>query len=134
MDIIKMTRDLGKAIQADERYTYFADVKKALDADTDLQTQIQQFQLERLNLDNEIAKDEKDTERLKELNESIKTRYKGIMSNPNMARYEEAKGALDGLLSQINVIIESSVNGLDPETCPVTAGCGGSCNTCGGCG
>jgi cell fate (sporulation/competence/biofilm development) regulator YlbF (YheA/YmcA/DUF963 family) len=129
-----MTRDLGKAIQADERYTYFADVKKALDADTDLQTEIQQFQLERLNLDNEIAKDEKDTERLKELNESIKTRYKSIMNNENMAKYEEAKGALDGLLSQINTIIESSVNGLDPETCPAVVNCGGSCSTCGGCG
>jgi cell fate (sporulation/competence/biofilm development) regulator YlbF (YheA/YmcA/DUF963 family) len=134
MDIIAMTRDLGKAIQADERYTYFADVKKALDADTDLQTEIQQFQLERLNLDNEIAKDEKDTQRLKELNESIKTRYKSIMSNENMAKYEEAKGALDGLLSQINTIIESSVNGLDPETCPAVVNCGGSCGTCGGCG
>jgi cell fate (sporulation/competence/biofilm development) regulator YlbF (YheA/YmcA/DUF963 family) len=134
MDIITQTRELGKAIQADERYTYFSDLKKKMDADTDLQTEIQQFQLERLNLDNEISKDEKDTERLKELNESIKTRYKKIMENPAMIRYEEAKGALDGLLSQINTIIESAVNGLDPETCPSIVSCGGSCSTCGGCG
>jgi cell fate (sporulation/competence/biofilm development) regulator YlbF (YheA/YmcA/DUF963 family) len=134
MDIITQTRELGKAIQADGRYTFFVDIKKELDADTDLQTEIQAFQLERLNLDNEIAKDEKDTERLKELNDSIKDKYRSIMANPKMVKYEEAKSALDGLLSQINTIIESSVNGLDPETCPATQGCGGSCSTCGGCG
>jgi cell fate (sporulation/competence/biofilm development) regulator YlbF (YheA/YmcA/DUF963 family) len=134
MDIITQTRELGKAIQADPRYTFFTDIKKELDADTDLQTEIQQFQLERLNLDNEIAKDEKDPERLKELNDSIKEKYRSIMSNSKMVKYEEAKGALDGLLSQINTIIESSVNGLDPETCPAVVNCGGSCSTCGGCG
>jgi cell fate (sporulation/competence/biofilm development) regulator YlbF (YheA/YmcA/DUF963 family) len=134
MDIIMQTRELGKAIQTDTRYTFFTDIKKELDADTDLQTEIQQFQLERLNLDNEIAKDEKDPERLKELNESIKDKYRSIMSNPKMVKYEEAKGALDGLLSQINTIIESTVNGLDPETCPAVVNCGGSCSSCAGCG
>ncbi|MDR0946119.1 MAG: hypothetical protein LBM87_00005 [Ruminococcus sp.] len=58
------------------------------------------------------------------------------MNDDNMKKYDEAKSALEGLVSQINIIIDSSVNGADPETCPTESGCsscGGSCSTCGGC-
>jgi cell fate (sporulation/competence/biofilm development) regulator YlbF (YheA/YmcA/DUF963 family) len=131
MDIIKMTRDLGKEIQADTRYTYFADVKKEMDSDTALQAKIQQFNLDRLNLQEQMGSGAENT---KELSEKIRASYAEIMGNPLMVKYDEAKAALDDLLSQINAVIEGSVNGLDPETCPTISGCGGSCSTCGGCG
>jgi cell fate (sporulation/competence/biofilm development) regulator YlbF (YheA/YmcA/DUF963 family) len=131
MDIIKMTRELGKAIQSDERYTFFADVKKEMDSDTELQAKIQQFNLDRLNLQEQMGSGAQDT---KELGEKIKESYAEIMGNPKMGKFEDAKAALDDLLSQINTIIEGSVNGLDPETCPTISGCGGACSTCGGCG
>ncbi|MDR0946120.1 MAG: YlbF family regulator [Ruminococcus sp.] len=59
MDIIQMTRELGKALQADSRYTYFTDVRAKMDADEDLQIKIRNFNLERMNLNNELSKDEK---------------------------------------------------------------------------
>jgi cell fate (sporulation/competence/biofilm development) regulator YlbF (YheA/YmcA/DUF963 family) len=131
MDIIKMTRELGKAIQADERYVFFSDVKKELDSNEALQAKIQQFNLDKLNLQNQAGQGQ---EIMKELGDKMKASYTEIMSDPLMEKYEDAKAALDDLLSQINAVIEGSVNGLDPETCPTISGCGGSCSTCGGCG
>jgi cell fate (sporulation/competence/biofilm development) regulator YlbF (YheA/YmcA/DUF963 family) len=131
MDVIKMTRDLGKAIQADERYTFFADVKKEMENDSELQAKIGQFNLDRLNMQEQMGNGEMNT---KELGERIKASYTEIMSNPLMGKFEDAKAVLDDLLSQINTIIEGCVNGLDPETCPAISNCGGSCSTCGGCG
>ena len=65
----------------------------------------------------------------------IKSLYGTIMGNKNMLEYNEAKTAMDDLLTQINVIITYSANGEDPMTCPTEepGGCGGSCSTCGGC-
>ncbi len=56
------------------------------------------------------------------------------MVNPNMAAFNAAKNAMDGMLAEINNIITASANGEDPETCPSQpSGCSGSCSTCGGC-
>jgi cell fate (sporulation/competence/biofilm development) regulator YlbF (YheA/YmcA/DUF963 family) len=133
MDVIKMARELGAAIQADERYTFFMDVKTAMDNDETLQNKIGAFNLERMNLDNELMKDDKNNEVVKALNDNIKTLYNDIMTDKNMQKYDEAKGALTELISQINAVIDASVSGNDPLTCDLTS-CTHDCSTCGGCG
>jgi cell fate (sporulation/competence/biofilm development) regulator YlbF (YheA/YmcA/DUF963 family) len=132
MDLIKMARELGAAIQADERYTFFSDVKTAMDTDEVLQGKIGAFNLERMNLDNELSKDEPDQTAVTALNGRIKELYADIMADPNMTKYNEAKDALGALISQINTIIEASVNGGDPMTCDIE-NCTHDCSTCGGC-
>ncbi|MDO5559310.1 MAG: YlbF family regulator [Oscillospiraceae bacterium] len=133
MDIIEQTRQLGKAIQQDERYTAYCTAKKNNDDDKELQELIGNFNMKRMDLNNEMSKEDKDTERLKELDNDIKDLYAGIMKNKSMTAFNEAKTAMDSLMSQINNIITASANGEDPETCAAQSSCSGSCSSCSGC-
>jgi cell fate (sporulation/competence/biofilm development) regulator YlbF (YheA/YmcA/DUF963 family) len=132
MDIITQARELGAAIQADPRYTFFKDVKSEMDNDSSLQGKIGAFNLERMNLDNELSKDEKDDNVVKAINEKVRELYADIMTDNHMKKYEDAKKSLEELIGQINTIIEVSVNGGDPLTCDLT-NCTHDCSTCGGC-
>ncbi len=134
MDIIEMTRALGKAIQADDRYIAYNLAKQANDDDEQLQNLIGAFNLKRLELNMEMGKEDKNQEHIAELDEVIRDLYKQIMENPKMKVYNATKTAMDDLLNQINTIITMSANGADPETCDVTtASCSGDCGSCGGC-
>ena len=133
MDIIEMTRELGKALQNDDRFTAYMLAKQVNDNDTELQDLINGFENMRLQLNEELAKDDKNTDRIKELDEGIKSNYKKIMSNKNMIVFTAAQGALEALVNNMNQIITLCANGEDPDTCQPSTGCSGSCATCGGC-
>ena len=132
MDVIELTRQLGAAIQADERYKNYMAAKTANDNDEDLQADIGEFNLIRISLDKELSSDNKDDEKVKELNQKLRSTYSAIMLTPSMIAYNEAKTALDELLNDVNSIITMSANGEDPATCEPSH-CTGSCSTCGGC-
>ncbi len=133
MDIIEMTRELGKMLQQDKRYKAYFAAKEMNDRDEDLQALIGEFNLKRVDLNMEMSKDEKNTEKLKDLDTEIKELYGKIMANPNMVAFNDAKNAMDDILSQINNIITMSANGDDPETCGKESSCGGGCSSCSGC-
>ncbi len=135
MNVIDKARELGKMIQADERYAVYCKAKEANDNDSALQQLINEFQMKRIELNAEMGKEDRSAEKLTALDNEIKSLYGTIMANPNMAAYNEAKNAMDTMLSQINMVITYSANGEDPETCPTEEphSCGGSCSTCGGC-
>ena len=54
MDVITLARELGKAIQADERYAAYNAAKKVNDDDEKLQQQIGEFNLVRMSLEREL--------------------------------------------------------------------------------
>ncbi len=135
MGVIKAARELGKAIQADERYIKFNEARKANDADTDLQNKIGEFNLIRMQMNDEMNKgDEGDKDRISELNKKLRQVYSDIMINETMLSYNQAKGDFDALVSEMNTIIDKSIAGEDPDTCDyVAASCGGDCSSCSGC-
>ena len=139
MNPIQTARDLGKAIQADERFKTYFTAKDKNDADKGLQDLIGEFNLQRENLTMEISKPdgEKSQEKIDELNTKMRETYAQIMSNENMRAYSGAKAEFDGLLNSVNQIIAMCCEGADPDTCePVSraGGCGSGCGSCGGCG
>ena len=73
MDAIQAVRELGKAIQEDERYIEYAKAKKANDEDTELQNLIGEFNLIRQNAAMEYNKpeEEQDKEKLQKANERM---------------------------------------------------------------
>ncbi|MGN1412112.1 MAG: YlbF family regulator [Oscillospiraceae bacterium] len=131
--IERMARDLGKAIQEDERYISYNILKDKADNDEVLQQLIQEFNLARVQLNTEMSKEDKDGDRLQELDQKIKDTYSKIISNENMSAYNEAQDKMNALLSAVNLIITASANGEDPETCSAVQSCSGICSTCGGC-
>lgn len=133
MDVIAMARELGKAIQQDERFIRYAKARLANDSDSALQEAIGQFNIARMELDREVNSENKDDEKVKSLNENLRKVYGDIMSSPAMVEYNTAKAELDTMVNEVNVIISRSIDGEDPETCDLHSGCTGSCSTCGGC-
>ena len=133
MDIIEMTRELGKLIQADESYIKLHEAEKSADSDETLQNLIKEFNLKRLSVNTENAKVQKDPEKLKKYNSEMQKAYADIMSNENMIAYNDAKQSFDQLTSRVLTILQNCIAGDDPETTDVTASCTGSCSTCGGC-
>ena len=133
MDMIEMARELGKALQNDDRYIAYMLAKQVNDADEELQKDIDSFEKMRYDLSMELTKENKDTDRVKELDDNIKETYNKIMSNKNMIVFSAAQKSLEQLVGNIQEIITMSANGEDPATCEPASGCTGSCATCGGC-
>lgn len=133
MDLIQMTRELGKAIQQDERYIKLCIARDNNDNDEHLQDLIGEFNLKRVELNQEAARPDKDQDKLNKLNETIRAMYKEIMENPNMIAFNDAKQEIDNLMNFINQILVLSVNGENPDTIEQQTGCSGSCATCSGC-
>ncbi|MBE6880767.1 MAG: YlbF family regulator [Ruminococcaceae bacterium] len=134
MDAIKAARELGKAIQADERYIAYNEAKIANDNDEELQKLIGEFNLKRQQLGLEMSKsaEEKDEAKIEEANKEMQKLYTLIMQNEHMADFTMAKQGMDKLVGDINMIIGMCCDGEDPDTCEISA-CSGSCATCGGC-
>ena len=107
MDIIEMARDLGRALQADEKYQRYV---------------------------NATLENDKDHVKIARLDSEFKTTYRLIMERPGMMEYNAAKSDLDGLVQFINQIIVGSANGQDPDNIQQSTGCTGSCSSCSGCG
>jgi len=133
MDIIEMTRKLGVEIQQQEVFKTYIKAKAANDNDVELQDMIGQFNVIRMQLDQALSSEEKNEEKVKELNTQLRDIYTAIMGRETMMNYNVAKGELDALVNQINAIITLTVNGEDPLTCDISSGCTGSCSSCSGC-
>ena len=134
MDIMEMTRELGKALQQDDRYTAYMLAKQANDNDAELQEDIAHFEDLRLNLGTAMSSEEPDSDEIKALDSELKAVYKKVMSNPRMMVFSGAQQALEKLVTNMQQIIQLCANGEDPDTCQIPeAGCSGSCASCAGC-
>ena len=107
MDCIDLFKRAAMALQTDPRYVILDQARKANDKDEELQNLIGEFNLARMDLNNEIGKNERDDARIAELNEKV---------------------------NSLDAIINTAMNGGDPMTVQEpSASCTGSCSTCGGC-
>ena len=137
MDVIEITKQLGEAIQQDERYIAFMEAKRANEEDMELNAMIGKLNLVQMAYQNESGKEAPDDKKLEEMDNEFRQLYGDIMLNENMKRYEEKKQTVDDMMNYLIGILSQCVNGADPATCePVSADgeCTGSCSTCGGCG
>ncbi len=134
MDIITMARELGKAIQQDERYLRIDAAKKANDEDKELQELIERFNMKRVELNMELSKEPQDKDKLMAVDKELKAAYQECMANPHMVEFNAAKAEVDRMMSFISDILYGSVNGENPDLIEENVGgCSGNCSACGGC-
>lgn len=134
MDCIDLFKKAAAAMQTDPRYLELDAARRENDADTELQNMIGEFNLARLDLNNEASNAEPDNARIADLNKKVNDLYSQIMASEGMVRYNTAKAECEALVSHIDAIINTAMNGGDPMTVnPPQGGCTGSCATCGGC-
>lgn len=133
--ILKLAKDLAREIQMDERFVRVQMAQTAADGDAELQEMIGDFNLKRMAISTETAKDEgeRDTEKMKALDTELREVYARVMANDNMKRYNDAKTGLDDLLGRVNRILTLAAQGMDPEAADAEYSCTGNCSSCGGC-
>ena len=78
-------------MQTDPRYLELDAARRENDNDQELQGLIGEFNLKRLDLNNESAKPEPDTAHVAELNQQVNDLYTQIMSSEGMVRYNTCK-------------------------------------------
>ena len=110
MDVIQMTRELGKAIQQDERYIIYNLAKQVNDDDKELQEEIAKFENLRNDMRETMSVENPDFDRINAIDKETKALYQKIMSNPNMISFNKAQTALEELISNINQIISLCAN------------------------
>ena len=117
MDCIDLfKRAPADALQTDPRYVILDQARKANDKDEELQNLIGEFNLARMDLNNEISKSERSDERIAELNTKVNDLYGKIMADEGMTAYNEAKRDCENLVNYIDAIINTAMNGGDPMT------------------
>ena len=134
MDIIKLAREFGKAIQKDEAYIKLQIAKQQHDEDETLQQLIGELNLKKLAISNEFSSENRDDQKINLLNKEMREVYDQIMKNEKMIAYNKAKNEFNEILKRINAIIISSASGEDPDIADVEeTSCTGSCSSCSGC-
>ena len=133
MDCIELFKKAAAAMQTDPRLLALTTAQKACDEDQVLQELIGQFNLLRIDLNEEIGKSERDNQKIAELNEKVGKVYNQIMETPAMVTYNEAKTAVEGMINHINAIVNTAVEGGDPMLVEEPSACTGSCSSCSGC-
>lgn len=136
MDVIKLTRELGAAIQQDERYVNFAKVREANEKDEELLDLMGQIQLLQMNYQREASSENPDKDKMNGFEKDFNELYGKFMANDKMVAYEKARAEIDDLMNYIMQILGLCVNGADPATCEPECDhdCDGSCcSDCSGC-
>lgn len=132
--IIDMARDLGDAIQKDDRYIQTMSAQRAADEDKELQNLIGEFNLKRIALNNEMQKENKKDAKIDALSTEVRDVYDKIMNNEAMKQYNTVKPELDHLVNAVARIITLASQGEDPYSINESdGGCSGNCSACGGC-
>ncbi|MBE6763591.1 MAG: YlbF family regulator [Ruminococcaceae bacterium] len=134
MDVLlEMAKEMGEALQQDERYVALQMAQAKADEDKALQDLIGEFNLKRMALATESEKDEPDEEKLHKLDADLHEVYSRVMANESMQAYNTARIAIDQLLNGIQRILTLSAQGEDPHSIDTEHSCGGNCGSCGGC-
>ncbi len=133
MDIIELSRELGRKIQQEESYINMQAANKACEEDEALQALIGEFNLKKLALNEKISAPEQDKEAVAALNTEMRKIYADIMVNENMIKLNESKAQFDTIINRVFAIVSNSANGEDPNTTDYQASCSGSCSSCSGC-
>ena len=136
MSVIELTRELGAAIQQDERYLNFAKAREENEKDAELNELMAQIQMVQMNYQMEASKETPDSAKMQEFEAEFNAKYEAFMANENMQKYDEARAEVDSMMNYIMQILGLCVNGADPATCEPEQhdhSCDGSCSSCSGC-
>lgn len=132
--ILDLAKQLGHAIQQDERFAKMQMAQAQADDDAALQELIGEFNLKRMALNGESSKPEaeQDAEKIKQLNEELREVYGRVMANESMVAFNVARTEMDKILNAVRTIVNMAAQGLNPDDYDEHQ-CGGNCSSCGGC-
>ncbi len=127
-EIVEKAKELGELLKQSDEFKNYNEIKAKYEADTVLQTLISDFNLKKMAVMNQMQNEENpDEEKLKKLQEEMRTSYSAVMTNDTMTEFVKAKEAFEKLVNEMYGIINFAVTGVAPGGCD-----GSSCASCGG--
>ena len=105
MSVIELTRQLGAAIQKDERYLNFAKAREENENDAELNELMAQIQMVQMNYQMEASKETPDSAKMQEFEAEFNAKYEAFMANENMQKYDEARAQVDSMMNYIMQIL-----------------------------
>ena len=135
MDVILKARELGVAIQQSEEYIKMEEARVRSDKNLDLQEKISNFNLKKIALNREVNREEKNSDKIAQLDREMREAYQLIMYTDDMKAYADAKKKVDVVMKKIEYVLAMTLNGENPETIEIPEGsaCSGNCSECGSC-
>lgn len=125
MTVIDKARELGEMLQESDEMKAYKEAEAVQKADEATQEAMSEFNLNRLNLARDMQNGKLSREDAVAKNNEA---YEALLEKaPLIKDYVEKKKIFDGLVAQVNQIINFYITGS------TGSGCSGSCSTCGGC-
>ena len=127
MGIFELAAELGKALKADEKLVKLEEAKKAYEENKTLQRNLVEFEVQQKALQQEIAKEERDTVFIEVIQKRIDELYKMITEDNDFVALNDAQTEVNELMNAVNTTITYNITGEMPSSCTH------DCSTCGGC-
>ena len=125
MEIFELAKQLGEALKADSRLVALEEAKKAYEADSALQKQLLEYEVQQKALQNEMVKEEKDMHFIEIINHRIEELYRSITENPVFVKLNDVQAEVNALMNEVNQTITCTITGEDPSVA-----CTHNCSTC----
>ena len=127
MGIFELAAELGKALKEDEKLVKLEEAKKAYEESKTLQRNMVEFEVQQKALQQEIAKEERDTVFIEVIQKRIDDLYNLIIEDPAFVALNQAQEEVNELMNAVNTTITFNITGEMPSSCTH------DCSTCGGC-
>ena len=127
MGIFELAAELGKALKEDKTLIALEDARKAYEADETVAKLMTEYEVQQKAIQQEAAKEERDMELLKTIQERIDAIYDQIVATESYLTLEAAQNDVNGLMELVNSTITFNITGEQPSSCTH------DCSTCGGC-
>ena len=127
MEIFELAAELGKALKEDEKLVKLEEAKKAYEESKTLQKNLVEFEVQQKALQQEIAKEERDTIFIEVIQKRINELYNAITADEAFVALGDAQAEVNELMNAVNTTITYNITGEMPSSCTH------DCSTCGGC-
>ena len=126
-EIMELAANLGKMLREDERLKKLEEAKNEYTSDVELQKKLLEYEVQQKAMQNEITKEEKDTNFIEIIQNRIDVLYREITESPVFLKLNEAQAEVNELMNAVNMTITANITGETPSSCTH------NCSTCGGC-
>lgn len=127
MGIFELAAELGKTLKNDKRLIALEEARKVYEADERVGKLMMEYEVQQKAIQNEAAKDERDMELLKMIQERIDVIYDQIVATESYKALEKAQNEVNDLMEMVNSTITFNITGEQPSSCTH------DCSSCGGC-
>ncbi len=130
--VLNQAEQLAEAILESEEYIRMRLLEQAATKDEEATRLVAAYSQHRGQVEELLAANNLDHGALAKAGEALEAAEKAIDDHQALKDMRDARAAFTDMMNKVNAIIKYVVTGEDPEE--EAGGCGGGCESCGGCG